>query len=171
MPPGLAPITFSDRALERAAGRTSPVRSWYLDVTLLAGYWEEGHGRRAYHHTAPISMVYGLHEGVRLILDEGLEQAWKRHSEVGRHLQNGLQERGFGLLAEARYRLGQLTSALLPDDLDDAGARRRLLERHRIEVGGGLGPLAGKIWRIGMMGYGATFEAADRVLEAIDDVR
>jgi alanine-glyoxylate transaminase/serine-glyoxylate transaminase/serine-pyruvate transaminase len=169
VPPGLAPITFSDRAVDRARNRRSPVRSWYLDVTLLAGYWDDGQAQRAYHHTAPISMVYALHEGVRILLEEGLANAWKRHSDVGRHLQSGLQDRGFRLLPQPEARLGQLTSAILPDGVDDAAVRTRLLKRHHIEIGGGLGPLAGRIWRVGMMGHGATFEAADRVLAAIDD--
>jgi alanine-glyoxylate transaminase/serine-glyoxylate transaminase/serine-pyruvate transaminase len=170
VPPGLAPITFSDRAVERARGRATPVRSWYLDVTLLAGYWDAGSSRRAYHHTAPISMVYALHEGVRLVLEEGLEETWARHARAGAHLQAGLVERGYGMLADQPHRLPQLTSAILPEGVDDASVRNQLLDRYRIEIGSGLGSLAGKIWRIGMMGYGATVEAADRLLGAIDDL-
>jgi alanine-glyoxylate transaminase/serine-glyoxylate transaminase/serine-pyruvate transaminase len=171
VPPGLAPITFSDRAVERAKNRSTPVHSWYLDVTLLAGYWDAGAERRAYHHTAPISMVYALHEGILVILEEGLETVWARHARAGAHLQAGLEERGFGLLADRPHRLPQLTGAILPHGLDDADVRRKLLTEHRIEVGSGLGPLAGKIWRLGLMGYGATIEAADRLLDAIDDLR
>jgi alanine-glyoxylate transaminase/serine-glyoxylate transaminase/serine-pyruvate transaminase len=146
------------------------VRSWYLDVGLLAGYWDEGEHQRRYHHTAPISMLYGLHEGLRLLLEEGLEARWARHATAGSHLQAGLVERGFGLLAGDSHRLPQLTSAVVPDGVDEAAARSRLLTEHGIEIGGGLGPLAGSIWRIGMMGHGATVEAAERVLAAIDDV-
>lgn len=170
VPPGLAPITFSDRAVGRIMDRAEPVRSWYLDVGLLAGYWDEGEHQRRYHHTAPISMLYGLHEGLRLLLEEGLEARWARHATAGGHLQAGLVERGFELLADESHRLPQLTSAVVPDGVDEAAARSRLLTEHGIEIGGGLGPLAGSIWRIGMMGHGATVEAAERVLAAIDDV-
>lgn len=170
VPPGLAPVTFSDRAVEMISGRTTPVRSWYLDTTLLSAYWDDADASRAYHHTAPISMVYAIHEGLRMILDEGLGATWARHAEAGRHLQDGLEARGFALLAPAEYRLPQLTTAFLPEGLDEGAARRRLLEEHRIEVGGGLGPFAGRLWRIGMMGHGATIAAADRLLAAIDGV-
>jgi alanine-glyoxylate transaminase/serine-glyoxylate transaminase/serine-pyruvate transaminase len=170
VPPGLAPITFSDRAVARITGRSEAVRSWYLDVSLLAGYWDEGESQRRYHHTAPISMLYGLHEGLRLLLDEGLESRWARHRAAGDHLQAGLEDRGFGLLATEAHRLPQLTSTLVPEGIDEASARSRLLTDHGIEIGGGLGPLAGTIWRIGMMGHGATIEAADRLLDAIDAV-
>ena len=171
VPPGLAPITFSDRAVAAVQGRATPVQSWYFDTTLLSAYWDDSAGSRAYHHTAPISMVYGLHEGVRLILEEGLEACWSRHRNAGTYLQAGLIERGFGMVAPVDARLAQLTATTLPADIDDATARSRLLFEHGIEVGGGLGALAGKAWRIGMMGYGATIEAADRVLTAIDAIR
>ena len=170
VPPGLAPITFSDRAIATARERTEPVRSWYLDVTLLSAYWDDAALKRAYHHTAPISMIYGLHEGLEIVLAEGLEARWQRHAAAGAHLQDGLVERGFGMLAPAPYRLPQLTSAVLPADVDDAAARNALLDEHGIEVGGGLGELAGRIWRIGMMGHGATVEAADALLAAVDAV-
>lgn len=171
VPPGLAPVTFSDRAVAVAMERATPVGSWYLDITLLAAYWDDAATKRAYHHTAPISMIYALHEGLRLILEEGLESRWNRHLDAGTYLQAGLIERGFDLLAPAEYRLPQLTSAILPPGLDDASARSRLLFEHDIEVGGGLGDLAGQIWRIGMMGHGATIDAADRILTAIDAIR
>lgn len=170
VPPGLAPITFSPRAIEAARARSTSVRSWYLDVTLLAAYWDEGQPTRAYHHTAPISMVYALHAGLARILDEGLEATWARHARAGARLQNGLVERGYGMLADAEIRLPQLTTAVLPEGVDDGAARTRLLEDHGIEIGGGLGDLAGSIWRIGMMGAGATEAAADDLLAAIDDV-
>ncbi|MDH3499216.1 MAG: alanine--glyoxylate aminotransferase family protein [Acidimicrobiia bacterium] len=171
VPPGLAPITFSDRAVAAVQARETPVQSWYLDTTLLSAYWDDSAGSRAYHHTAPISMIYALHEGVRLILDEGLEAGWGRHQNVGTYLQAGLLERGFDMVAPVDVRLSQLTATLLPSDIDDATARNRLLFEHGIEIGGGLGALAGKAWRIGMMGYGATIDAADRVLGAIDAIR
>lgn len=171
VPPGLAPVTFSDRAVDAARDRSESVRSWYLDITLLAAYWDDTAAKRAYHHTAPISMVYGLHEGLRLVVEEGLESRWRRHAAAGAHLQDGLVARGFGLLAPEPYRLPQLTTAVLPTDLDDAAVRGRLLNDHAIEVGGGLGELAGKVWRIGMMGHGATTAAADRLLAAVDASR
>lgn len=170
VPPGLAPITFSDRAVDAARNRTEPIRSWYLDITLLAAYWDDGAASRAYHHTAPISMVYALHSGIERILDEGLEQTWARHARAGARLQSGLTERGYGLLAAAEVRLPQLTSTTLPEGVDDAAVRHALLADHAIEIGSGLGPLAGSIWRIGMMGAGATEQAADVLLAAIDDV-
>jgi alanine-glyoxylate transaminase/serine-glyoxylate transaminase/serine-pyruvate transaminase len=171
VPPGLAPITFSDRAVEMIRNRSTSVRSWYLDTTLLSAYWDDSASSRAYHHTAPISMIYGLHEGVRLVLEEGLEARWSRHQNAGTYLQAGLIERGFDMLAPVDVRLPQLTTAILPSDIDDATARNRLLFEHDIEVGGGLGALSGKLWRIGMMGHGATIEAADRILAAIDAIR
>ena len=171
VPPGLAPITFSDRAVSAVQARQTPVQSWYFDTTLLSAYWDDSASSRAYHHTAPISMIYGLHEGVRLILEEGLEAAWGRHENAGTYLQAGLIERGFGMVAPVDTRLSQLTAATLPGDIDDGSARNRLLFEHGIEVGGGLGALSGKAWRIGMMGHGATIDAADRILTAIDAIR
>lgn len=170
VPPGLAPITFSPRAVERIQARATPVPSWYVDVTLLAGYWDEGQTSRAYHHTAPISMVYALHAGLVRILAEGLEETWRRHAVAGARLQAGLEERGMTLLPEPAVRLPQLTSVFTPEGRDEAAVRRTLLVDHAIEIGGGLGPFAGRLWRIGMMGAGATEAAADRLLDALDDV-
>ena len=160
-----------DRAVAAVQARATPVQSWYFDTTLLAGYWDDTKASRAYHHTAPISMIYGLHEGVRLILEEGLEACWSRHRNTGTYLQAGLIERGFSMLAPADVRLPQLTTAVLPGDIDDTTARNRLLFEHGIEIGGGLGPLSGKVWRIGMMGHGATIDAAEQLLTAIDSIR
>ncbi|MFP4148545.1 MAG: pyridoxal-phosphate-dependent aminotransferase family protein [Nitriliruptoraceae bacterium] len=167
VPPGLAPITFSERAAARIAGRTSPVRSWYLDAEAVARYWGE---ERAYHHTAPISALLGLHEGLRRVLAEGLESRWARHAEVGRLFQEHLQDRDATLLAAEGYRLPQLTTLAWPDHLDEGSLRRRLLHEHGIEVGGGLGPFAGRAWRVGLMGEGATHATVDRLLDAIDEV-
>lgn len=167
VPPGLAPVTFSPRALERIRRRATPCPSWYLDVSLIAGYLGE---ERRYHHTAPINMMYGLHEGLVAVDEEGLEARWRRHAEAGEALQEALLERGFGLFAEEGHRLPQLTAALLPDGREEGPLRRALLERHGIEVGGGLGPGKGKLWRIGLMGSGATMETVERLLEAVDDV-
>jgi alanine-glyoxylate transaminase / serine-glyoxylate transaminase / serine-pyruvate transaminase len=151
VPPGLAPVTFSDRAVERIRGRGTPVQSWYLDVTLLLGYLD-AEGGRTYHHTAPISMLYGLAAGLELVLDEGLDARIARHRRLGALLQDGLEGLGLELLAQEGHRLPQLTTVGLPDGVDEAAWRRRLLAEHGIEVGGGLGAFAGRAWRIGLMG-------------------
>jgi alanine-glyoxylate transaminase/serine-glyoxylate transaminase/serine-pyruvate transaminase len=167
VPPGLAPITFSEPARERIAARTTPVRSWYLDTTLIAEYL--GSARR-YHHTAPVSMLYALHAGLRLVLEEGLEARFERHALLGARLQDEIQQLGFRLVAKEGHRLPQLTAAFVPDGLDEAAARRRLLGEFGIEVGAGVGPLAGKAWRIGLMGESCREEKLERLLEAIRKV-
>lgn len=169
VPPGLAPITFSHRAEARLDQRTTKVASWYLDVAMIRSYWQDGAASRAYHHTAPISMIYALHEGLRLVQQEGLESRWARHRDVGNFLQSALQERGWELFAEEGHRLAQLTSVRLPDGVSD-DLRGRLLHDFGIEVGGGLGDLAGKGWRIGLMGFGARRANALRFLQAIDSL-
>lgn len=151
-PPGLAPVSFSARAEEVMAKREQPAQSWYLDLGLIAKYWG---GERAYHHTAPINQLYGLHEALRLALEEGLEARYQRHVEHGKALAAGVEAMGLSLWVDASCRLPQLTSVRLPDGFDDARGRRFLLEEFGIEVGGGLGPMAGKVWRIGLMGYGS----------------
>ncbi|MCP4249278.1 MAG: alanine--glyoxylate aminotransferase family protein, partial [bacterium] len=138
VPPGLGPLAFSPRAAQAVADRKPPVQAWYLDGAMLRKYWEEGEGARAYHHTAPISMVYGLWEGLRLVLEEGLEERWARHQEVGEFLQAELTEMGFKLYAKRGYRLPQLTSVSLPKGVND-NLRARLLTDFDIEIGGGLG--------------------------------
>lgn len=166
-PPGLAPASFSERALERIRARRTPVSSWYFDVTLLAGYFG---GERVYHHTAPIAAILGLAEGLRLIEEEGLEARFERHQRAAAALIEGLAGLGFEPLVEERHRLPMLTSARLPERvlrIGDAALRRRLLERHGIEVGGGLGKLAGSIWRIGLMGENARPEVVERLLAAL----
>jgi alanine-glyoxylate transaminase/serine-glyoxylate transaminase/serine-pyruvate transaminase len=167
VPPGLGPITFGERAMKRITTRSAPSQSWYLDVSLLAGYLGS---ERKYHHTAPINMVYALHEGLREVQEEGLEARWQRHARIGQRLQTALEDRGFTLFAQQGHRLPQLTSALLPEGLAEGPLRRRLLEEHSIEIGGGLGSAAGKLWRVGLMGYGARDENVDRLLTAIDQV-
>lgn len=169
VPPGLAPISFSDRAVERIRSRETPCQSWYLDAGLLAEYVGEG-ATRKYHHTAPVNMMYGLHEGLVMVEEEGLQERFDRHARAGAALQEALVERGFELFAQEGHRLPQLTSAALPDGRDEGSLRRRLLDEHGIEVGGGLGPAAGKIWRIGLMGAGATEESVSRLLAAIDEL-
>jgi len=169
VPPGLGPITFSEKALARIRGRESPSQSWYLDAALLAEYVGEGAQRR-YHHTAPVNMMYGLLEGLRMVQEEGLKQRYSRHARVGRRLKAELVDRGFTLYAQEGHRLPQLTSALLPEGLEEGPLRRRLLQEHNIEVGGGLGAAAGKLWRIGLMGAGASDDNVDELLQAVDAV-
>lgn len=167
VPPGLAPITFSPAAEAVIQARTTKVRSWYLDVQAIAAYWGE---ERSYHHTAPISALLGLHEGLRIVLEEGLETRWARHAEVGELFQEHIQDRDATLLAAEGHRLPQLTSFAWPDGVDEGKLRRRLLEDHGIEVGGGLGDFAGRAWRVGLMGEGATHDNVDRLLHAVDEL-
>jgi alanine-glyoxylate transaminase / serine-glyoxylate transaminase / serine-pyruvate transaminase len=164
VPPGLAPLTVSDRARE---GFVERCQSWYLDLQLIGAYTGPASGRRTYHHTAPISMVFALHAGLGAVLDEGLEDAWHRHAECGRLLQEGLQCLGFSLFAEDGHRLPELTTVLVPDGVDEAKARALLLERHGIEIGGGLGPFAGTVWRIGCMGHTARPRNVTLLLAAL----
>jgi len=165
--PGLSPITFSPKAQAVLDARTTAVQSWYLDVTAIRRYWG---GDRAYHHTAPISGLYGLAEGLKIVLEEGLAKRWARHEEVGALFGEHIVDRGAKLLAAAGHRLPQLTSFAWPDGTDEGGLRRSLLDRHGIEVGGGLGDFAGTAWRVGLMGEGATHANVDRLLYAIDDL-
>lgn len=163
VPPGLAPVTFSPRAVDRLQSRSQPPQSWYLDLGLVSAYAEE----RRYHHTLPITMIYALHAGLGVLLEEGLETSWVRHADAGRRLHAALPELGFGLVVDEPHRLPQLTTTWLPDDADDAGWRRSLLDHHDIEVGGGLGDFAGRVWRVGLMGHNARAEVVDRLLEAL----
>jgi alanine-glyoxylate transaminase / serine-glyoxylate transaminase / serine-pyruvate transaminase len=165
VPPGLAPITFSPKAEAVVERRSSTVRSWYLDVEAVRRYWG---AERSYHHTAPISALIGLHEGLRRVLAEGLETRWARHAEVGRLFQEHIQDRDATLLAQEGHRLPQLTSFGWPEGVDEGKLRRRLLDEHGIEVGGGLGTFAGTAWRVGLMGEGATHANVDRLLDAVD---
>lgn len=152
-PPGLSPVTFSERALEKMRGRTAPVQSWYLDLSLIQGYWGE---ERSYHHTAPINMLYGLHEALRLVLEEGLSDRYARHAKNAAALRAGLAELGLEVRVPEGERLNSLTSVAIPDGVDDARVRRYLLENYDLEIGGGLGPMKGNTWRIGLMGSGST---------------
>lgn len=152
-PPGVSPITMSARAWDAVKAREVPSNTWYLDMSLLEAYWDE---RRAYHHTAPISMIYALHEALALVLEEGLENRWARHERHGRALQDGLEAMGLALHADAGYRLPVLTTVRIPEGVNDMEVRGALLKRHSIEVGGGLGDLRGKVWRVGLMGESST---------------
>ena len=169
-PPGLSPISFSDRAVERVRSRETQVQSWYMDVSLLAGYYGE---ERVYHHTAPISAIYALAEGLRLVDEEGLEARAARHREASGALIERLGALGFEPLVPAEIRLPQLTTLRLPAQVIDAGEaeiRQRLLDEHGIEVGGGLGKLAGNVWRIGLMGENARVESVERLEGALREV-
>jgi alanine-glyoxylate transaminase/serine-glyoxylate transaminase/serine-pyruvate transaminase len=163
VPPGLAPVSFSARAVERVRARRAPPQSWYLDLGLLADY--VGSARR-YHHTAPISMLYALHAGLGVLLADGLDSAHARHRHAGTLLQDALPDLGFRAFAQER-RLPQLTSVWLPDGVDDAKARGELRTRFGIEVGGGLGDLAGRGWRIGLMGHSARERSVVTLLGAL----
>jgi alanine-glyoxylate transaminase/serine-glyoxylate transaminase/serine-pyruvate transaminase len=165
VPPGLSPVTFSERAVERIRTRTSPVQSWYLDLGLIGDYVGTA---RKYHHTAPTGMIVALHAGLGVVLEEGLDNVWARHRAVGDSLQAALVERGFSLIAPDGARLPQLTSVRLPDGLDEAALRKRLLEEFDIEVGGGLGAFAGVAWRIGLMGHTARMSSVVSLLGALD---
>lgn len=166
-PPGLSPASFGPRALERHGRRRAPVPSWYFDLALLGGYFGE---RRVYHHTAPISAIFGLAEGLREIEEEGLAARTARHRDAAAQLVAGLERLGFAPLVAPEHRLPMLTSVRLPGRLVRAGeaaVRRRLLEHHGIEVGGGLGKLAGQVWRIGLMGENARLTNVERLLCAL----
>ncbi|MEX2532586.1 MAG: alanine--glyoxylate aminotransferase family protein [Nitriliruptoraceae bacterium] len=167
VPPGLSPITFSPKAEQVLDSRTSLVQSWYFDVAALRRYWGE---ERVYHHTAPISSVIGLHEGLRRVLAEGLDKRFARHREVGELFQQHIVDRDATLIAQEGHRLPQLTSFAWPDTIDEGKLRRRLMDEFSIEVGGGLGAFAGKAWRVGLMGEGATHANVDRLLDAVDSL-
>lgn len=166
-PPGLAPLTVSDRALETLRGRKTPVANWYLDLAAVDKYWGEA---RTYHHTAPISMNYALREGLRMLAEEGLEARWARHQENAQRLWEGLEALDMGLLVKLEHRLPALTTPRLTEGIDDAGVRRRLLNEYNIEIAGGFGPLAGSIWRIGLMGHGSRRENVTLLLGALREV-
>ena len=162
-PPGLAPVSLSPRALEVATKRKTKVQSWYLDVNLLASYWGQ---ERVYHHTAPISMNYALHEALRLVLNEGLENRWKRHEQMHKLLRQGIEKLGLRIASQEGHQLWQLNAVSVPEGVDEAAVRKRLLNDFSIEIGAGLGPLKGKIWRVGLMGDTATESNVNRFLDA-----
>ncbi len=165
--PGLSPVSFSEAAVARIKRRSRPVQSWFLDLTLVMAYWGNGSAKRSYHHTAPINALYGMHEALRLLAEEGLEARWERHRTNHLRLKEGLEALGFRYLVDEAWRLPQLNAVFLPDGRDEAPLRRSLLQQHNIEVGGGLGDFAGKIWRIGLMGASCTSQHVDRLLDAL----
>lgn len=172
-PPGLSPVTFSDAALDRVRQRAAPVQSWFLDVSLVAAYWDPetaGATARAYHHTAPVNMVYALHEALRRLHAEGLPEAWARHARAHDALAAGLGALGLAFVVPEAERLPQLNAVFVPDGVEDGPTRRRLLDEHGVEIGGGLGALAGRAWRIGLMGEGARPDPVRRCLGALEAV-
>lgn len=164
-PPGLAPVSFSARAVEVMERRRSKVQSWFLDLSMVRNYWQGA--ERVYHHTAPVSACFALREALRLVLEEGLEARFERHRKNHEVLRSGLEELGFEFVVASGYRLPMLNAVKLPPGLEDAPVRRRLLEEHDIEVGAGLGAFAGKIWRIGLMGCSSTVNHVNLLLSAL----
>jgi len=166
-PPGLAPFTANQTALDTLERRTCKVPSWYLDLSLLSAYWGTG---SFYHHTAPISMIYALHEALVLIAEEGLEARIQRHLRHGLALQAGLEAMGLVLHADKNYRASAVTAVRVPPGVDDLRVKQRLLNEFDIEIAGGLGPLKGRIWRIGLMGHSSTEENVLRLLSALEEL-
>jgi alanine-glyoxylate transaminase/serine-glyoxylate transaminase/serine-pyruvate transaminase len=164
-PPGLAPVTFSPRAVEAARKRKAP--SFYLDLDLISKHWGS---ERLYHHTVPMSLVYALHEALKVVFEEGLEARWARHKRNHEALAAGLKALGLELSAQQGHRLWMLNAVRVPEGVDEAGVRRRLLEEHGIEIGAGLGPLKGRIWRIGLMGYSSQPNNVLLVLAALEKI-
>jgi alanine-glyoxylate transaminase/serine-glyoxylate transaminase/serine-pyruvate transaminase len=160
-------VSLNARALEKAQKRKSKVSSWYLDVNLLASYWGQ---ERAYHHTAPINMNYALHEALRLILTEGLESRWQRHHRTHLAFKKGLGELGLELNGQAGHELWSLNAVKVPAGVDPALTCKRLLAEHNIEIGAGLGPLKGKVWRVGFMGENSTTENVQKLLGSLREV-
>ncbi len=166
-PPGASPFTMSPRAVEKMQQRRTKVANWYLDMTLLSKYWGQ---ERTYHHTAPINLYYALREALRLIAEEGIENCWMRHQKNVEYLWEGLEDLGLTMHVEREFRLPTLTTVCIPEGLDGKAIARQLLMEHNIEIGGGLGELAGKVWRVGLMGFNSRPESVDQLLEALRQV-
>lgn len=168
--PGLSPVSFSPAAVEKLKNRKTPVQSWFLDQSLVMAYWTSAGGKRSYHHTAPVNALYALHESLRLLAAEGLENAWKRHQDMHLVLRAGLEKLGLKFVVAEDSRLPQLNAIYIPEGVDDAAVRTRLLKDYNLEIGAGLGALAGKAWRIGLMGFGARRENVALCLRALEEV-
>lgn len=164
IPPGLAPVSFSPAALQAINARRSKVANWYLDMTMIQNYWGQD---RVYHHTAPVNALFGFHEGLRLVLEEGLEARWARHRANHELLAAGLAEMGLELLPAPEYRLWSLNAVKIPEGVDDLAVRKALLTDYNIEIGGGLGNLKGRIWRVGLMGCSSTANNVHALLGAL----
>ncbi|MGF1838198.1 pyridoxal-phosphate-dependent aminotransferase family protein [Vibrio atlanticus] len=167
--PGLSPVTFSQRAVDKMKARQAPVQSWFLDQSLVLGYWS-GEGKRSYHHTAPVNSLYALHESLVLLKNEGLDNAWSRHYAMHQELKAGVEALGLEFVVAEESRLPQLNALYFPEGIDEAKIRTQLLEEYNLEIGAGLGSLAGKAWRIGLMGYGARKENVALCLKALQDI-
>ena len=167
-PPGLSPVSFNERALSKIRDRDSRCQSWFLDLNLVMAYWSGT--TRTYHHTAPVNALYGLHEALLMLQEEGLEQSWARHRRNQAALVAGFEAMGLGLYVAEPDRLPQLNMVTVPDGIDEAAVRRRLLDDFDLEVGAGLGALAGKIWRVGLMGYASREENVLKCLTACEQV-
>ena len=167
--PGLSPVSFGERAVAKLKARRSRVQSWFLDLNLVIGYWGSGQ-RRAYHHTAPVNALYGLHEALLILREEGLENAWARHRRNHLALRAGLEAMGLRLIVREEDRLPQLNAVAIPDGVDDAAVRAQLLEEFNLEIGAGLGALAGKVWRIGLMGHSSNARNVVLCLGALEAV-
>ncbi|MBU1192775.1 MAG: alanine--glyoxylate aminotransferase family protein [Gammaproteobacteria bacterium] len=167
--PGLSPVTFSERALDTVKARKTKVQSWFMDLNLVLGYWAGG-GKRAYHHTAPINALYGLHEALVILQEEGIENAWTRHRRNHEALRAGIEAMGLSFVVKAEDRLPQLNAISIPGGVDEAAVRTRLLNEYNLEIGAGLGAMAGKIWRIGLMGCASNQRNVLFCLGALDAV-
>ncbi|MHC5675897.1 alanine--glyoxylate aminotransferase family protein [Nostoc sp.] len=166
-PPGASPFTMSVRAVEKLQQRQTKVANWYLDMLLLGKYWG---AERTYHHTAPINLYYALREALRLLAEEGLANSWQRHQKNVEYLWEGLENLGLSMHVEQEYRLPTLTTVCIPTGVDGKAIARQLLNEHNIEIGGGLGELAGKVWRVGLMGFNSRKESVDQLLTALRQV-
>ncbi len=166
--PGLSPVSFGERAVAKIKNRSHKVQSWFLDLNLVMGYW--GGGKRAYHHTAPINALYALHEALLILREEGLENAWARHRRLHEALKAGLEAMGLSFVVPEAERLPQLNAVRIPEGVDDAAVRSRLLADYRLEIGAGLGEMAGKVWRIGLMGHACNTRNVLLCLQALEDV-
>jgi alanine-glyoxylate transaminase / serine-glyoxylate transaminase / serine-pyruvate transaminase len=168
-PPGLSPVTFNERTVEFIKKRKTPVQSWFMDLNLILSYWS-GSSKRAYHHTAPINSLYALHESLLILKEEGIENSWKRHKKNGEKLVSELDHIGLKPFVKENERLPQLTSVSVPDSVDEAKVRTSLLNHYNIEIGAGLGELAGKVWRIGLMGYSSNEENINACVTALKEI-
>ncbi len=160
---------MGDRAIHKLSNRATPVASWFLDINLVMGYWGEG-AKRTYHHTAPVNTLYGLHESLVMMCEEGVENAWARHQTNHEFLRDGLEAMGMNYLVKKEDRLPQLNSVFIPEGVDEAAVRTTLLNDYNLEIGAGLGTLAGKVWRIGLMGHTSRKENITLCLAALKDV-
>ncbi len=167
--PGISPVTFGERAVERIRNRGHTAQSWFLDVELVMGYWGDG-AKRTYHHTAPVNALYALHEALLILQEEGLKNAWRRHAHHHRALAAGLEALGMTFIVEPEWRLPQLNTVRIPPGLDDGVVRTKLLEEHDLEIGAGLGPLAGQVWRIGLMGHSCRRDNVLLCLQALGGI-